>query len=120
VAEPDERPTFSTPSVVDEVLARLPSADQEREATRHRQVCQRLGTLALVTLLLVACVGPLTSNVSTRALAWVVAAAEAWRVLVTILLGGLPLIPVLSCLSLLAVSFVLWQRVIAFEQRGSQ
>lgn len=107
------------PSVVDAVLARLPGADEERAASRHRQFSQRLGALALVTLLLLACIGPQTSNLSTRALAWLLAAAETWRVLVAVLLGGVVFVPVLSCVCLLAVSFVLWQRVIGFEQRGT-
>ncbi|HTE84438.1 MAG TPA: hypothetical protein VK821_06880 [Dehalococcoidia bacterium] len=110
----------NAPSVVDAVLARLPLADRERASARHRQIRERLGAFALVTLLLLACIGPQASNVATRTFAWLLAAAETWRVLVSILLGGLVLVPVLSAICLLAVSFVLWQRVIGFEQRGAR
>jgi hypothetical protein len=108
----------STPSVVSDVLARLPDADVQRAQSRRKQVCQRLGALALVTCLFVACLGPQASNLATRTLMWLLAAAETWRVLVSVTIGGVGAIPLLSCLCLLAVSIFLWQQVMSFDQRG--
>ena len=108
----------AAPSVVQGVLARLPSADRERESARRRQMYERLGAVVLVALLAVACAGPQASNLATRTFAWLLAAAEAWRVLVIIALGGLVLVPIASALCLLAVSCVLWQRLIGLEGRG--
>jgi hypothetical protein len=108
------------PSVVLGVLARLLGADRQRAIERRRQLRERLGAIALVALLSVACLGPQTSDLATRTFAWLLAAAAAWRVLVTILLGGLVLVPVASAACLLAVSFVVWQRLIELERRGAR
>jgi hypothetical protein len=108
----------SLPSVVSNVLARLPDADRQRAETRRRQLGQRLGVLVLVTCLFIACLGPQASNLATRALVWLLAAAETWRVLVSVAIGGVGLIPLLSCLCLLALSIFLWQQVMSFDQRG--
>src|SRR5690348_15478833 len=80
------------------VMARLPQADRARLSTRRRAFYQRLGSLAAAALVLVACVGPQTSNGATHSLALLIGALEAWRALVSVLLGGLMLVPVLSAL----------------------
>lgn len=109
---------MATPSVVAAVLSRLPDADRARASARRRQLQQRLGALTLSTILLLACLGPQASNLATRALVWVLAADVAWRVLVSILLGGLSVLPALSAVCLVAVSLLLWQQFIRMERHG--
>jgi|SRR6478672_3773199 len=99
------------------VMARLPQADRERLSARRRALCQRLGGLAAAALVLFACIGPLTSNAATRSLTLFIAALEAWRALVSVLLGGLLVVPVLSALCMFGLSILLWQRLIASQGR---
>jgi hypothetical protein len=99
-------------AIVMGVLSRLPDADRSRLAARRRALLQRLGALGAATLVLIACLGPQTSNAATRGLAWLIGAAEAWRTLVAVLIGGLTVVPLFSALCLLALSVVLWQRLL--------
>jgi hypothetical protein len=115
---PPEPAGAMTRSLVEDVLARLPSADHERARARRQQLTERLAAIAVVTLLLIACVGPQASNLATRTFAWLLAAAETWKVLVSVALGGLMLVPVISSICMVTVSVLLWQRLIRFEQRG--
>ena len=86
---------------------------------RNRVVWILLGVLIVVTCLGLACLGPQASNFATRTLVWFLAVAETWRVLVAVIIGGLGLIPLLSCLCLLTVSIALWQQVLNFDRRGA-
>jgi hypothetical protein len=105
------------PSFVSGVLARLPEADRQRTRARRRQIHQRLGATGVATVLLLTCLGPQSSNIATRALAWLLGAGAAWHDLVAILLGGVIVLPALSALSLVAVSLVLWQQFLHVQGR---
>ena len=107
-----------SPSVITRVLASLPAADQQRSGLRRRRQRQTVGAVLLGTLILMACIGPETSNLATRSLAWLYAADVAWKGLVSALLGGFMLLPAASALCLLGVSFLLWHRLLYGEGRG--
>jgi hypothetical protein len=100
------------------VMARLPEADRQRLSAWRRALYQRLGSLFAAALVLVACMGPLSSNAATHFLALLIGALEAWRALVSVLLGGLMLVPVLSALCMFGLSILLWQRLI--DSQGHQ
>lgn len=100
------------------VLASLPAADERRFAQRRRQQRQRLAALWVGTLMLVACLGPETSDLATRALAWLYAADVAWKGLVVAALGQMILLPALSALFLLGLSTLLWYRLLSVQHRG--
>jgi hypothetical protein len=95
------------------VLARLPAAEKERAELRLRQRRQRLAAGVAATLLLAACLGAQASDLATRSLAWIYAAAVVWKGLVQAALGGLALLPVISATCLLGIAIVLWQRILS-------
>src|SRR3954447_14083149 len=100
-ADSDARSASKQPSesrMARAVLARLPEADRERLSARRHSLYQRLGAFAAAALVLVACMGPQTSSTATHSLALIIGALEAWRALVSVLLGGLMLVPVVSAL----------------------
>ena len=99
------------------VLARLPAAERQRSGLRHRQRRQSLATAVFATFGLVACLGPETSNLATRALAWLIATGAAWHAVVRTMLDGLAFLPPLSALFLLVAAMLLWQRLIHLEHR---
>jgi hypothetical protein len=100
------------------VLARLPAAERQRAALRLRQRRERLAGAVAATLLLAACLGAQASDVATRTLAWVYAAAVAWKGLVEAALGGLAVLPVVSACCLLGIAVVLWQGVLSVGPRS--
>jgi uncharacterized membrane protein YidH (DUF202 family) len=107
-----------TPSLVAAVLTRLPEADRRRAQSRRRQAWQRTGAALLATALLLACLGPQTSNAATQGLASLLAAGDAWQTLVRVLLGGAILLPLLSTLALVGLSLVLWEQFLQPRNRG--
>jgi hypothetical protein len=75
-------------------------------------------SLLLATALLLACLGPQTSNLATHSLAWLLAAADAWQALVRVVLGGAIVLPLLSTFCLVGLSLLLWQQVLQLRKRG--
>jgi len=105
-------------SLTASVLARLPAAERERSALRRQQNRERTAGVVAAALLLCASLGFQGSDLATRALAWIYAAAVVWKGLVEAALGGLVVLPVLSACCLLGISIVLWQRVLAVGRRS--
>jgi hypothetical protein len=108
----------STPSVLARVLASLPEADrQRRRASRRRQI-QIAGAVCTGAAVLIACLDPESSNTAIRTLAWLYGADLAWKGLVSALLGGFMLVPAASACCILAVSLLLWHRLLRPVRRG--
>lgn len=100
------------PSLAERVLARLPEADQVRQQRRRNEYWQHIAALVLVSLGMIVCVGPETSNLATHMLAWSLAGSIAWSAIVRTLLHDLDPLPALSAVCLVALAILLWQRLI--------